>query len=153
LKKLQLFFLFIILFQLTACTIFTPISPDTIFFKGSSLSYSSRKIPNKFFDADIRFVLNKNNEIRCIYIKSKDIVTFKGISVGDSINKAEAAYKYEDKTANTLSVAFNGLHEIDLPTHKSTGNCTRIIYYVNSDGKIEKIQICDNLYLQSQTYK
>lgn len=124
-------------------------APDVISLDGKSISYydSSTKIPDEFWDEDVDFRVNSDNEIRLITIKSSDVETYNGISVGDSISKVESKYKYESKFDYIVNVAFKGNKEIKVGTQEATSEYICVSYvFDKSTKKITTIMISDGLY-------
>lgn len=83
--------------------------------------------------------------IRCIYIVNKDIITYKGISVGDNIDKISDTFTNINKLQDTYNVLFNGNIEEDTVSQDKEDTWIWITYYTDGS-KITSIQIYDVLY-------
>ena len=83
--------------------------------------------------------------IRYIYIVDKDIITYKGISVGDSIDKLKGTFSNIRQSGGGFNIFFNNKNEQVLmdPNKEDTG--IWIAYYTDGS-KITSIHICDALY-------
>ena len=149
-KKIMLVFVGILILCLSGCGGGSSANaPDVISLDGKSISYydSSTKIPDEFWDEDVDFRVNSDNEIRLITIKSSDVETYNGISVGDSISKVESKYKYESKFDYIVNVAFKGNKEIKVGTQEATSEYICVSYvFDKSTKKITTIMISDGLY-------
>ena len=125
--------------------------PDVIRMGNDEVKYNTTEVPETFLDAQVDFIINKDNLIREMRISDKNIVTFKGISVGDSADKVKLAYKYEgdddrfDKRC--YMVLLNGTNEVDYMDRdiQKEASWIWIVYYVE-DGIIANIRIYDCLY-------
>lgn len=135
------------LFYMSSCGATAPsLSPDSIKIGNSTLSYDDKEIPEIFWDSGVDFKVNENNEIRCITITSSVVDAYNGISVGDSSNRIESAYKYETKFGDDYLVLFEGNTEIRAGTQTEDGDYIWISYYINDDNLIESMQIYDAVY-------
>lgn len=106
-------------------------------------------IANRFNDTGIdkdanRIIINENNEIRSIYITDPAIKTYKGISVGDNVQKVKDTFKnytpsctLEDEGCEFPSVWF--------PTEYNDEQIG-IQYKTDENSNIELIIICDFKY-------
>lgn len=83
--------------------------------------------------------------IRCIYIVDEDIITYKWISVGDSIDKLDDTFSNISQSQDIYSVLFNNNTEEDPVNQNKEDTWIWIIYYTD-DSKITSIQICDVLF-------
>lgn len=90
--------------------------------------------------------VNNEDAIRNIVITDKNTSTYKGIVVGDSIDKIESSFINEVNLKTSYAVLFDGTNEIDPKNDDiKKDNCIWINYTTN--GKtIEKIAIYDVLY-------
>ena len=90
--------------------------------------------------------VNKEEHIRNIVVVDENIITYKGISVGDSVSKISNNFKYENSLGNNYSVLFDKTIEIN-PKDKSVKQDVFIwINYITNGKTIKKITICDVLY-------
>ena len=94
--------------------------------------------------SDNRIIVN-NGTIRCIYIVDENIITYKGISVGDSVDKIENTFEHEYKLNDYYSVLFNNDKEED-PANQNQEDAWIWITYFTDGSKITSIQIYDVLY-------
>ena len=131
------------------------LSPDSIQLGNQILKYNTENIADVFWDAEVDFVISKDNKVRSIQITDRDIETYKGISVGDSIDKVKLAFKYEIEYNDCYTVLLNGTTEINLEQDDGKFDDTWIYltYYSTNetpwqDGVIEKITIYDCKYGQ-----
>ncbi len=135
-------------------------NPYEISVKGDVLSYYGEKsefknagfdISNKALESSQskknNIFVGKEDSVRSIVITSKDITTFKDISVGDSVDEIESSFKYENSLGNNYAVLFNGTTEIDSKDKSATKQDDFILINYATNGKtIEKITIYDVLY-------
>lgn len=83
--------------------------------------------------------------IRCIYIVDEDIMTYKGISVGDNIDKLNNTFSNTSKLQDTYSVIFNNNTEED-PANPNKEDAWIWITYYTDGSQIISIQIYDVKY-------
>lgn len=83
--------------------------------------------------------------IRCIYIVDEDIITYKGISVGDSIDKLDDTFSNISQSQDIYSVLFNDSTEEDPVNQNKEDTWIWITYYTDEE-KITSIQIYDVKY-------
>lgn len=96
---------------------------------------------------DLALITNKEGIVRCIIIKTPDIKTFKGISVGQSANRITSSYEYEIEGKNSYDVFFSGEDEIDIINNRdSISDDDFHLYYLIEDDKISSIYIMDYQY-------
>lgn len=94
--------------------------------------------------SDNRIIVN-NGTIRSIYIVDENIITYKGISVGDSIDKIENTFEHEYKINDYYKVIFNNNIEED-PANPNKEDAWIWIAYYTDGSKITSILIYDVLY-------
>ena len=135
-------------------------NPYEISVKGDVLSYYGEKsdFDNAGFDITSKALessqskknnvfVGKEDAIRNIVITSKDISTYKGISVSDSVDKIKSSFIYENSLGNNYAVLFDGTTEVDAKDKSATKQDDFILINYATNGKtIEKITICDVLY-------
>lgn len=85
--------------------------------------------------------------IRHIYIVDRDVITYKQISVGDSIDKIEDAFEYEDKVHDVYKVVFNGDTEEKVTNQNKEDDWIWIAYYTDGS-EITQIMIYDAKFAQ-----
>lgn len=90
-------------------------------------------------------IIIHDGTIRCIYIVDEDIMTYKGISVGDNIDKLDDIFSNASQFQDAYSVLFNGIAEED-PANPNKEDTWIWITYFNDGSKITSIQIYDVLY-------
>lgn len=90
-------------------------------------------------------IIVRDGRIRCIYIVDEDIVTYKGISVGDNIDKLEDIFSNVYQLENIYYVFFNNNTEED-PDNQNKEDSLIWIAYFTDDSQITAIQIYDDLY-------
>lgn len=90
--------------------------------------------------------VNKDDHIRNIVVVDEDIITYKGISVGDDVNKILNNFEYENSLGDNYSVLFDGTTEINSKDKSAKQDDFIWINYTTNDKTIEKITICDVLY-------
>ena len=83
--------------------------------------------------------------IRCISVANKTVKTYKGISVGDNINKIENIFSCEYKVGDNYMVIFNNNVEED-PTNQNKEDNWIWINYITDGSQITQIQIYDVKY-------
>lgn len=147
-KKLLLLSI-LLLFSLTGCAETksqkTTISaPYEILFNNTNLSYYDTE---NSISSEIKnnILFDTNGIIRCISVTDKTIETYKGISVGDNINKIEDNFSYEYKSGDNYMVIFNNNVE-ENPTNKNKEDNWIWINYITDDHQITQIQIYDVKY-------
>lgn len=96
-------------------------------------------------DRDDNCIIANDGKIRCIYIVDEDIITYKGISVGDSIDKIEKCFNNEHQMNDDYMVLFNNNTEEDPINQSKEDNWIRIIYFTDGS-EITLIKIYDVLY-------
>ena len=90
--------------------------------------------------------VNKEDHVRNIVVADKDIITYKGISVGDDVNKILNNFEYENSLGDNYSVLFDGTTEINSKDKSAKQDDFIWINYTTNGKIIEKIAICDVLY-------
>lgn len=92
-------------------------------------------------------VIIKDNVIRCFYIVDDNIVTYKQISVGDSVDKVKDTFEHEGEMPDhkTYSVIFNGTMEED-PANQNKQDNWVWINYITDGSQITQILIYDVKY-------
>ena len=90
--------------------------------------------------------VNKEDHIRNIVVVDKNIITYKGISVGDGVNKILNNFEYENPLGDNYSVLFDGTTEINSKDKSTKQDDFIWINYTTNGKTIEKIAICDVLY-------
>ena len=90
--------------------------------------------------------VNKEYHVRNIVVVDKNIITYKGISVGDGVNKILNNFEYENPLGDNYSVLFDGATEINSKDKSAKQDGFIWINYTTSGKTIEKIAICDVLY-------
>lgn len=90
-------------------------------------------------------IIVRDGMIRYIYIVDEDIITYKGISVGDSIDKLKGTFSNIRQSGDIYDIFFNNKNEQVLtdPNKEDTGIW---ITYCTDGSKITSIHICDALY-------
>ena len=143
-KKIIL--VFAILLVLTGCSQNQSVNNPAQIKKGSVvLSYHDSEIPSGF-DNDKCTIVFRDNQIRQISITDPEIITYKNISVGDSTQKIESSFKYENQFMdNIYMVVFNN------KTEEKTDNQNKEddwiwITYLTDENVITQIQIYDVKY-------
>lgn len=87
-------------------------------------------------------IIVRDGVIRSIFIVDEDIVTYKGISVGDSVDKIENAFSEEYQLQDSYSIIYNeDAEEVSIEQEKEE-NWIWIIYYTDGT-EITSIQIYD----------
>ena len=89
---------------------------------------------------------NKEGIVRNIVITDRDIVTYRNISVGDSVDKIENAFAHEVNLNTSYSVLFDGVTEINPKNSSPIQDDFIWINYTTNGKTIEKITIYDVLY-------
>ena len=134
-------------------------SPYEILVKDKMLSYYGEKsdfekvgfdIVSKALESTLskrnNVYVNGKGNIRNIVITSKDVTTYRNISVGDNVHKIENNFNHEINLKTSYSVLFDGTREIN-PKDKSAKQDGFIwINYTTNGETIEKITIYDVLY-------
>ena len=87
-------------------------------------------------------IVNEEGSIRSISITDEKIVTYKQISVGDSIEEVIDAFDNEYELGNGYSVLFDGVIEED-PASENKSSDWIWINYTTDDSKITRITIYD----------
>lgn len=105
----------------------------------NSPSKSSQSNKNNVF-------VNNEDTIRNIVITDKKISTYKGIVVGDSIDKIETSFINEVNLKTSYAVLFDGTNEIDPKNDDIKKDSCIWINYTTNGKTIEKIAIYDVLY-------
>lgn len=90
-------------------------------------------------------LIDTNGMIRCISVANKTVKTYKGISVGDNINKIENIFSCEYKVGDNYMVIFNNNVEED-PTNQNKEDNWIWINYITDGSQITQIQIYDVKY-------
>lgn len=90
-------------------------------------------------------LIDTNGMIRCISVADKTVKTYKGISVGDNINKIENIFSCEYKVGDNYMVIFNNNVEED-PTNQNKEDNWIWINYITDGSQITQIQIYDVKY-------
>ena len=96
-------------------------------------------------DKNNNILVNDDGIIRCITITDTAVKTYKGISVGDSVDRIEDAFDYESKLNDYYTVLFNGNIEENLENRNLEDNWIWI-NYLTDDFQIIAIQIFDVKY-------
>lgn len=87
-------------------------------------------------------IVVRNGVIRSIYIVDEDIVTYNGISVGDSVEKIENTFDRVHQFQDVYSIVYNeDAEEVSVEQEKED-NWIWIVYYTDGS-KITSIQISD----------
>ena len=148
-KKILLFISVLTMFCFCSCGNTNKVNtPDVITLNGTSVSYYDSEIPEIFWDSDVEFKVNSDNQIRNITITSPDVETYNDISVGDSVNEIKSKYTHEQNMNHIYMVVFLGDKEIEAGTHEATNEYI-IITYLCDDDTINTISICDALYAKT----
>ena len=92
-------------------------------------------------------IVNEEDEIRCIMIKNNDIVTYKEISVGDSVEKVTDSFQHVTKQGDVYQAVFWENTEEDPSKQTRDDNWLWISYYTENS-KITMIQIADTTFMQ-----
>lgn len=95
-------------------------------------------------------IVVRRGMVRCIYIIDEDIITYKGISVGDNVDKIGDTFSNIQQSQHIYNVLINNNTEEDPDDPDKEDTWIWIIYYTD-DSKITAIQICDVLYGSSLT--
>lgn len=90
--------------------------------------------------------VNSENTIRNIVITDKSASTYKGIAVGDDVDKIENAFINEVSLKTSYAVLFDGVNEINPQNSDIKKNNYIWINYTTNGKTIEKIAIYDVLY-------
>lgn len=90
-------------------------------------------------------IIVHDKTIRCIFIVDEDIITYKGISVGDSVDKINSVFSNVNQLQDTYSVLFNANTE-EYPTNQNKEDDWIWITYYTDGSRITSIQIYDVLY-------
>lgn len=76
-------------------------------------------------------IIVHDETIRCICIVDKDIIAYKGISAGDSIDKLENVFSNISQSQDIYSVLFNNLTEEEPGNQNKEDAWIWIIYYTD----------------------
>lgn len=121
-------------------------SPQSISDGENTISYYDKSDTESFLNFRKEVITNEDGLIRSFNINSSYIVTYKGISVGDSISKVEDYYEYEYAMNDKMySVLFNGSTEVN-PTETDKDDSWIWINYTYDNDKITNISIYDVKY-------
>lgn len=90
-------------------------------------------------------IIVRDGVIRSIFIVDEDIVTYKGISVGDSVDKIENTFNKVYQLRDVYSIVYNEDAEEVLTKQGNEDNWIWIVYYTDGS-KVTSIQIYDNKY-------
>ena len=107
--------------------------PGTIQFLDATMTYGDSKIPVKFKYADVDFNVNEKSEIVLIRIKGKEIVTYKGISVGDSSKTIRDKFKYNKDEGSSYLVSFVKNKEVEYDKYEDDKDLFLIKYIIEDD--------------------
>lgn len=160
-KKRLLFFI-LLLFSLTGCSEtksqeVTTNAPYEILINDTTFGYYDTKnnVPNEFNvlknslsnsqSIGNNVLIDTNGMIRCISVADKTVKTYKGISVGDNINKIKNIFSCEYKIGDNYMVIFNNNVEED-PTNQNKEDNWIWINYITDGSQITQIQIYDVKY-------
>lgn len=121
--------------------------PDVIRLGNDEVKYNTSEVPEAFWNAQVDFIINKDNLIREIRVSDKCIETYKGISVGDSEDRVKLAYRFEGDGNRYYMVLLNGATEVNYMDSdlQKEDSWIWIVYYVE-DGIIDNIRIYDFKY-------
>lgn len=168
-KKFNLLFLLTAaLLLLGSCGKKTVKEPDEILIDGKVIKYSytldqveaelGDGIPGDFITSrsntayeyanDLTILYNDEDKIRLIHIADDDIMTYKGIRVGDNIEKVFDSFEYVMDAEIYYNVYFYGDSEFDAndKDKRLHSDWVTISYQTDEDGEIEIITIMDNEY-------
>lgn len=110
-----------------------------------TISYYDTSDENSFSDFEDEIISNEDGLIRCFNISSSDIVTYKGISVGDDISKVKDVFEYEYAMSDEIySVLFNDSTEKNPAEDKE--DSWLWINYTYENNEITSISIYDVKY-------
>lgn len=90
-------------------------------------------------------ILVRDGNIRCIYVADQNIVTYKQISVGDSIDKIKNSFSNVSQSQDVYNVLFNNGTEVNPFSQDKEDDWIWITYYTDGS-KITSIQVNDVLY-------
>jgi uncharacterized protein YuzE len=138
-------YLLLAILALSGCKKNYEINPGEIFADNEVLSYYDKasSVP-KSFD-QLGFVVNKDYKIRSIIIDDDNFITYKDVSVGDSVDKVLKKFKYETQVGSSYCVLTDGKTEKDTKDENRTDDWLWINYNFD-EGKIFKISIYDVMY-------
>lgn len=109
-------------------------------------------------ELDAIAIINDEGDVRSVIVKNDDVITYKGITVGDDAKKVEKAFKYAEDGDSSISVFFYDGKETSLKKFKeehlpidddyseAQHNMVIIDYRIDDDNEIESIMICDYKY-------
>ncbi len=93
-------------------------------------------------------VLNDDGDIRVFYIQNDSATTYKGIKVGDDIQKVEKEFDHEYKDGEQYWVMFDGENEVEQNSSDMEDDWIWIIYTCE-DEKIQSIMIYDSEFART----
>lgn len=84
-------------------------------------------------------------EIRSFHTRDKEVVTYKGIHVGDKATKVAETFAYEINIGESYNVYFDGTTEINAEEQDVEDDFIILYYYVE-EGIIKEISVMDVVY-------
>lgn len=106
------------------------------------LTYGAADIDEIFQEAGVNLTINGDGHIRAITVSGAEVETYRGISVGDTVEKVKAAYQYETEAGGMISAIVNGRQELKPDAQGKPGGAIWINYRHDS-GVITSITIYD----------
>lgn len=98
-----------------------------------------------FQEAGVNLTINGDGHIRAITISGAEVETYRGISVGDAVEKVKASYQYETEAGGMISAIVNGRQELK-PDAQGKPDGAIWINYRHDGGTITSITIYDVAY-------